>query len=143
MPQSWLIFALLSAVAASLVAVFGKMGLQGVDSNTATAIRAFIMTIFLVGVLLVEGKLSKISNIVSDPRAMLFIILSGVVGALSWLFYFLALNSGKVAQVVSIDRLSIVFAVILAFLFLSEHISLRAGIGVAIMTVGAIIVALG
>jgi transporter family protein len=143
MPQSWLIFALLSAVAASLVAVFGKMGLQGVDSNTATAIRAFIMTIFLVGVLLVQGKLSKISNIVSDPRAMLFIILSGIVGALSWLFYFLALNSGKVAQVVSIDRLSIVFAVILAFLFLSEHISLRAGIGVAIMTVGAIIVALG
>jgi transporter family protein len=143
MPQSWLIFALLSAVAASLVAVFGKVGLQGVDSNTATAIRAFIMTIFLVGVLLVQGKLSKISNIVSDPRAMLFIILSGIVGALSWLFYFLALNSGKVAQVVSIDRLSIVFAVILAFIFLSEHISLRAGIGVAIMTVGAIIVALG
>lgn len=143
MPQSWLIFALLSAVAASLVAVFGKMGLQGVDSNTATAIRAFIMTIFLVGVLLVQGKLSKISNIISDPRAMLFIILSAIVGALSWLFYFLALNSGKVAQVVSIDRLSIVFAVILAFLFLSEHISLRAGIGVAIMTVGAIIVALG
>jgi transporter family protein len=143
MPQSWLIFALLSAVAASLVAIFGKMGLQGVDSNTATAIRAFIMTIFLVGVLLVEGKLSKISNIVSDPHAMLFIILSGIVGALSWLFYFLALNSGKVAQVVSIDRLSIVFAVVLAFLFLGEHISPRAGVGVAIMAVGAIIVALG
>jgi transporter family protein len=143
MEYSWLIFALLSAITAALVAIFGKIGLQGVDTNTATAIRAIIMALFLVGIVVIEGKLSNIPEIVSNHKALVFIILSGIVGALSWLFYFLALNYGKVSQVAPIDRLSVVFVIVLALLFLGEKISLKAGIGAALVAAGAILIALG
>lgn len=143
MNHAWLIFALLSAVTAALVAVFGKIGLQKVDANTATAVRAVIMAAFLILVIIVQGKLSNVSSIVSDHKAFSFIILSGIAGALSWLFYFLALKSGKVSQVVPIDRLSVVFALVLAFLFLGEKLSLKVGVGVALIVTGGILVALG
>ncbi|MFH1398668.1 MAG: EamA family transporter [Candidatus Woesearchaeota archaeon] len=138
----WLIFALLSAGSAALVALFGKLGLQGIDSNTATAIRAIVMTIFLVGVVIVQGKLKDIHAIIINSKAMTFIILSGVAGALSWLFYFLALKTGKVSQVAPIDRLSVVFAIILALLFLGEKLTFKQGIGAALIAVGAILLAL-
>ena len=143
MDYTWLIFALLSAITAALVAIFGKIGLQGIDANTATAIRAIIMALVLVLVVLFEGKLSKISEIISNSRALFYIILGGIAGALSWLFYFLALKVGKVSQVVPIDRLSVVFAIVLAFLFLGEKLTLKVIIGVALMAAGAIIIALG
>jgi len=143
MDYSWLIFALLSAITAALVAIFGKIGLQGVDANTATTVRAIIMALFLVGVILIQGKLSNIPTIFANHKALVFIILSGIVGALSWLFYFLALNYGKVNQVVPMDRLSIVFAIVLALLFLGEKISLKVGIGAALVAAGAILIALG
>ena len=92
---------------------------------------------------LFEGKLSKISEIISNSRALFYIILGGIAGALSWLFYFLALKVGKVSQVVPIDRLSVVFAIVLAFLFLGEKLTLKVIIGVALMAAGAIIIALG
>lgn len=84
----WLIYALLSAITAALVAIFGKIGLQNLDANTATAIRAVIMAIFLVGVVVVQGKLNLISEIIANKKAIVFIALSGIAGALSWLFYF-------------------------------------------------------
>jgi len=143
MDYLWLVFALLSAVCAGLVALFGKMGLQGIDTNTATAIRAVIMAVFLVGVVLLSGKLAHFEQIFSNHKALLFIILSGLAGALSWLFYFAALKIGKVSQVAAIDKLSLVFAIILAMLFLSEKLSLKAGIGAALIAAGAILVALG
>jgi bacterial/archaeal transporter family protein len=143
MDYLWLVFALLSAVTAALVALFGKLGLQGVDSNTATAIRAVIMALFLVGVILIQGKLKDVHSVLSNSKALLFIVLSGVAGALSWLCYFLALKYGKVSQVVPIDRLSIVFAIALAALFLGEKLSLKAGIGAALVTAGAILIAMG
>jgi len=142
MEYTWLIFALLSALTAALVAIFGKIGLQGIDSNVATTIRALIMALFLFGVIGVQGKLDKISSILNNHKALLFIFLSGIAGALSWLFYFLALKDGKVFQVVSIDRLSIIFAIVLAFLILGEKISLKAGLGVALIVAGGIIIAL-
>ncbi|MCX7786395.1 MAG: EamA family transporter [Spirochaetes bacterium] len=139
----WLIFALLSAATASLVAIFGKIGLQGIDSNTATAVRAVIMALFLIGVVIAQGKLSLVSTIFGNSKAILFIVLSGVAGAVSWVFYFLALKVGKVYQVAPIDRLSMVFAMVLAVIFLGEKVSLKAAIGAAIMVVGAILITLG
>jgi transporter family protein len=143
MDYAWLIFAILSAITAALVAVFGKIGLESVDANTATMIRAGIMFAFLVLVIAFTGKIEHFTTIFSNSRALFYISLSGIAGALSWLFYFLALKLGKVSQVVPIDRLSIVFALILAVLIVGEKISLKIGIGAALMVIGAIIVALG
>ncbi|WP_437214207.1 EamA family transporter [Pectobacterium sp. LFLA-215] len=141
--SSWLIYALLSAVCAAMVAIFGKIGLQNLDANTATAIRAVIMALFLVGVVVAQGKLALVGEVIANKKALLFIVLSGVAGALSWLFYFVALKNGNVAQVAPIDKLSVVFAVVLAVILLGEQISLMAGAGVALISVGALLVALG
>lgn len=139
----WLVYALLSAVAASLVAIFGKIGLKDIDSNTATAIRAIVMAIFLVVVITFQGNLGKIPSIIADKKAFTWIILSGIAGATSWLFYFLAIQNGKVSQVVPIDKLSVVLSTIFAALFLSESVSSKGIIGVVMIAVGGIIVALG
>jgi bacterial/archaeal transporter family protein len=139
----WLIFALMSAVMASLVAIFGKIGLQGIDSNSATALRAIIMAVFLIIVIICQGKINNIQDIISNKKATTFIILSGISGALSWLFYFVALKVGKVSQVASIDKLSVVFAIILSVILLGEKISIVGGIGVSFIAIGAIMVALG
>lgn len=141
--SAWLIYALLSAISAAMVAVFGKMGLQHLDANTATAIRAVIMALFLVGVVVVQGKLNLISEIIENRKALFFIALSGIAGALSWLFYFMAIKNGQVSQVAPIDKLSVVFAVIFAVILFGEKISLIAAGGVALITVGALMIALG
>lgn len=141
--STWLIYALLSAISAAMVAVFGKMGLQHLDANTATAIRAVIMALFLVGVVVVQGKINLISEIIENRKALFFIALSGIAGALSWLFYFMAIKNGQVSQVAPIDKLSVVFAVIFAVILFGEKISMIAAGGVALITVGALMVALG
>ncbi|HHQ6611407.1 EamA family transporter [Morganella morganii] len=141
--SAWLVYALLSAISAAMVAVFGKMGLQHLDANTATAIRAVIMALFLVGVVVAQGKLNLISEIIENRKALFFIALSGIAGALSWLFYFMAIKNGQVSQVAPIDKLSVVFAVILAVILFGEKISLIAAGGVALITLGALMVALG
>ncbi len=141
--STWLIYALLSALSASLVAIFGKIGLQHLDANTATAVRAVVMALFLVGVVVIQGKFNLVGTVLADKKALLFVVLSGVAGALSWLFYFMAIKHGNVSQVAPIDKLSVVFAVILAFILFGEKISLIAGLGVALITAGALMVALG
>ncbi|URZ18654.1 EamA family transporter [Clostridium felsineum] len=142
MNNLWLIFALLSAVTAALVAIFGKIGLKSADANTATAVRSIIMAIFLVLVIAFQCNLTKIPAIISDRKIFLFIILSGIAGALSWLFYFLALKYGTVAKVAPIDKLSVVLATVLSVTLLGEKISKLNVIGVAIIAIGSIIVAL-
>jgi len=143
MTNNWILYALLSAFFASLVAIFGKIGLKDIDSNTATAIRAVIMAIFLVAIIISQGKLIVAKQVVGQPIPMLYIILSGIAGALSWLFYFLALKNGKASQIVPIDRLSVIFTLILAFIVLGEKVSIRTIIGGATIVIGAILVALG
>lgn len=138
----WIIFGLLAAVFAALVAIFGKMGLHDIDTTTATTMRAIVMAIFLVVVILIQGKIGHIEEIITNKKALYYIVLSGVAGALSWLFYFVALKLGKVSQVAPLDRLSVVFAIILAALILGEKISLKVGIGAAMMAVGAILIVL-
>ncbi|MET3546985.1 MULTISPECIES: EamA family transporter [Paenibacillus] len=139
---AWLIYALLSAAAAALVSIFGKIGLQNIDANAATAIRAVIMALFLLGVIAVQGKFGQLGSILAQKKALSFIVLSGVAGATSWLFYFLALKYGKVSQVGPIDKLSVVIAVILAFLFLGEKISWLNSAGVVLIAIGALLVAM-
>ncbi|MFD1134740.1 EamA family transporter [Paenibacillus sp. PDC88] len=138
----WLLYSILSAITAALVAIFGKMGLENIDSNSATAIRSVIMALFLIGVIAVQGKFAEVGEILTQKKALSFIVLSGVAGALSWLFYFLALKYGKVSQVSPIDKFSVVIAVILAVVFLGEKISWLNGIGVALIALGAILVAI-
>ena len=93
--EAWLVYALLSAGSAAMVSIFGKIGLNGIDSNAATAVRAIIMAVFLVGVVAVQGSLNSLSTVLADRKALLFIALSGIAGATSWLFYFMALRWGR------------------------------------------------
>jgi len=139
---TWLFYALLSAIFAALVAIFGKVGLQGLDSTTATAVRAVVMALFLIGTVIMLGKGNFVGEITGNSNAMKFIVLSGVAGALSWLFYFLALQKGTITQVVPVDRSSVVFALILAAVFLGEKITLQSATGAALIVIGAILVAL-
>jgi transporter family protein len=138
--MQWLIYAILSAITAALVAIFGKMGLQGVDSITATGIRAGIMFAVIVVLMLISGKMPIAATL--DSKSLFYIFLGGLAGAASWIFYFLALQYGKASQVAPIDRLSVVFVIIFAALFLAEKITLPTALGVALMTAGAIIISL-
>ena len=143
MEIGWLIFAFLSALTAALVAIFGKIGLEGIDTNAATMIRAGIMFAVLIIVILLTGKVGQIPAIVHNQKALFYIFLSGIAGALSWIFYFIALKLGKASQVAPIDRLSVVFVIIFAALILGEKITLKVAIGTALMAVGAILIVLG
>lgn len=140
--EPWLIYALLSALSAALVSIFGKVGLKGLDANAATAVRAGIMALFLIGIVAAQGKLIGISEVLADKKALLFIILSGVAGATSWLFYFLALKEGQVSQVAPIDKLSVIFSVALAVVIFGESVPLIHGIAIALIAIGGLILAI-
>jgi transporter family protein len=139
MISSWIIYAILSAVCAALVAIFGKIGISHVDTTLATAIRSVIMAVALVLAALSLGKfdLSKIDN-----KALIFIALSGLAGALSWFFYFGALKNGPATAVAALDRLSVVFVLVLAVLFLGEALTWKTGLGALLVSLGAILLAL-
>lgn len=137
MQSSWYFYALLSAVFAALVAIFGKIGVAKVDSTLATTVRTIVMTIFFILVSLVLGKFAQIGTI--DKRAFLFIFLAGIAGALSWFFYFRALQIGPVNGVAALDRLSVVFVFIFSILFLGDKISLRVALGAVTLAVGAVL----
>lgn len=140
--EPWLLYALLSAFSAAFVSIFGKVGLQGIDSNVATAVRSIIMAVFLVGVVFVQGNLSHLPDMLNDKKGLLFVALSGIAGATSWLFYFLALKYGPVSKVAPIDKLSVVFAVILAVILFGEKVSLVHGIAIAMIAAGGLILAI-
>lgn len=138
--MQWVIYALGSALFASLVAIFGKIGLKNIDSTLATSVRAVVMAVFLVGVALALGKFSQLNTITQKP--LLFIVLSGVAGALSWLCYFYAIKMGPVHGVVGIDKLSVPFAILLAALCLSEALTWKTVSGALLIAAGALLVAL-
>jgi transporter family protein len=140
MNMQWLIYALLSAITAALVAIFAKIGLQGVDSITATGVRAGVMFGAIVVLMLVTGRMNTVTTL--DSKALFFIVIGGLAGAASWIFYFLALEYGKVSQVVPIDKLSIAFAIVFAAIFLGEKLTLPTVLGVALIAAGGIIIAL-
>lgn len=138
----WLLYAFLSAIAAALVAIFAKLGLKGVDSTLATTIRSIIMAVFLFLVSFFLKKFQGFSLTSFSSNDWMFIILAGIAGALSWLFYFLALKTGLASKVVVIDRLSLVFVIIFAAVFLGEKLSWRVVLGALLMIAGAIIITL-
>ena len=143
MEYTWIFFAILSAITAALVAIFSKIGLEKIDANTATAIRAVIMAAFLLIFILIQNKMGNITEILKDSKALTFIFLGGISGALSWLFYFMALKIGKASHVAAIDRLSIVFVIIFATLFLGENLSIKTAAGAVLISAGAILIAIG
>jgi transporter family protein len=131
----WILYALLSATSAALVAIFGKIGIARVDSTVATAARAIVMAGAMVAAVLVLGKQRMIGAL--DQRALFFIVLTGLAGAASWFWYFLALKNGPASGVVAIDRLSVVIVLVFAILFLGERFTLAHALGAALMTLGA------
>lgn len=136
----WLVYALISAFSASLVAIFGKLGLGDIDSTVATTIRSFIMTLFLAAVLLLSGLGSKIILVRGWP--LFWIALSGTAGAVSWLFYFKAIQIGSVSKIAPIDKLSMPLAVILAVVILNEKYSKINWLGLLLIVIGAFLASL-
>ena len=135
--MSWIIFALLSAAFAALVAIFGKIGIAKVDSTLATSVRAVVMAVFLAIVSFSLGKFKLLHTI--NNKALTFIILSGVAGAISWLFYFVALKRGPASSVAALDRLSVIFVFVLAVLFIHEQFTWKSALGGVLLTLGAIL----
>jgi len=135
----WVALALLSAVFAALVAILGKIGLSGVDSLVATVVRAAVMAVAL---LLASGAMGELGLVISVPRAALgWIALSGLAGAASWLGYFYALRLGPAGGVAALDRLSMVFTLLLAALFLKERLTPRIIAGGVLVVAGALLIA--
>ncbi len=136
----WLAYALLSAFLASLVAIFAKLGLKSIDSTLATTVRAVIMAVFLLLVAFSFGKFKDFSFSTLSGREWVLIGLSGIAGALSWLAYFFALKQGSASSVTAIDKLSILFVVVLASIFLGEAVGWKMLLGGALMALGAILI---
>jgi transporter family protein len=136
----WIIFALCSALFAALVAIFGKLGVTAVDTTLATTVRAVIMAVFLIMASLLLGKAPLLHTI--NNKALLYITLSGIAGAMSWLFYFFALKFGPASKVAALDRLSVVFVFIVALMFLGEKFSYNSAIGATLIAAGAVLMTL-
>lgn len=133
----WKYYALLSAFFAALTAIFAKMGVKDINSNLATAIRTVVILFITWGIVFLNGHISDVRQI--GHRTWLFLILSGAATGLSWLFYFKALQSGDVARVAPVDKLSVVITICLAFIFLHETVSLKTIIGALLITAGSIV----
>ena len=140
MIESWIFFALLSAIFAAAVAILGKIGISGIDSTLATTVRALVMAGFLTIVSISLGKIKYLSTI--NSKTLLFIVLSGVAGAISWIFYFVALKKGPATGVAALDRLSVVFVLVLAALFLNEQLTWKTGLGATLVATGAFLMTL-
>ena len=136
----WLPLAFLSSITAALVAIFGKLGLKEIDPTLATTVRSVIMAGCLVLLSASLGKLQSFSFSAFSLRDWTLIVLAGLAGALSWLFYFMALKFGPATNVVVIDRLSLVFVIVLAALFLGETLRWKSVVGAILMIIGAILI---
>jgi transporter family protein len=133
----WWIFALLSALFAALTAVFAKKGVAHIDSDLATAIRTVVILIIAWGIVSFKGGLSSIHSLTS--KNWLFLVLSGVATGLSWIFYFKALQIGKVSQVAPVDKLSVALAIILSVVFLGEVLTWKMAAGALLIIAGTIV----
>lgn len=136
----YLIYALMSSIFASLTAIFIKLGLSDINSNLATAIRTIIILIMSWIIVFHTNSFENIKNI--NSKNLIFLIVSGIATGLSWIFYFKALQIGEVSKVAVIDKLSIAFTVILAFIFLKETITLKTVIGIIFIIAGTLIITL-
>lgn len=136
----WFVFALLSAVFAALTSILAKVGVEGVNSNLATAIRTVVvlgMSWLMVFVTHAQSGISEISK-----KSWIFLILSGLATGASWLCYYRALQIGEASKVVPVDKLSVVITIILAFVFLHESFTPKSLLGMVLITVGTLIMVL-
>ena len=136
----WWIYALLSAFFASLVAILAKLGMKGVDSDLATAIRTIVILFVAWGIAFSRGKVPGIQSL--TQQNWLFLVLSGVATGLSWVFYFHALKIGDVSKVAPIDKLSVALAIGMAVLFLGETLTIKTAIGAALIIGGTFVLIL-
>ena len=134
----WWIYALLSAVFAALTAILAKLGVRGVDSNVATAIRTVVVLVLAWGVVALQGNLGAVTAISSS--SLWFLVLSGFATGASWLFYFRALQIGQASLVSAVDKLSLALTLVLAVFVLKEHLSLRAAAGCGLIMLGTALV---
>jgi transporter family protein len=137
--MNWLYWSLLSALFAGLTAVLAKVGVAGVDSNLATAIRTTVILVFAWSIAFFTARPAELATL--SGRTWLFLVLSGIATGLSWLCYFRALQLGEASQVAPIDKLSVVFVLVFAALFLREPLTLRSGLGGLLIVAGAIVLA--
>ena len=133
----WWLFSLLSAFFAALTAIFAKIGIKGVDTDLATAIRTVVILAVAWTIVVVKGSASTLSTL--TKQNFLFLILSGVATGLSWIFYFKALQIGSVAQVAAVDKLSVALAIILAIFLLGETPSPKMLLGVGLIIGGTLV----
>ena len=136
----WAIFAILSAIFAALTSILAKVGIEGVNSNLATAIRTIVVVLMAWFMIFITGNQNGIVDI--SKKSWLFLILSGLATGASWLCYYKALQLGEVSKVAPIDKLSIVITIILAFIFLGEQITLKTLIGCCLIIVGTFVMIL-
>ncbi len=136
----WVLFAILSAVFAALTSILAKIGIEGVNSNLATAIRTGVVLILAWGIVFVSGTQSGIRDI--NSKSWLFLILSGIATGFSWLFYYRALQIGKASLVVPIDKFSVVISMVFAFVILKETVTIKAIIGGIFITIGTFVMIL-
>ena len=133
----WVVYALLSALFAALTSILAKIGIEGVNSNLATAIRTVVVLVMAWGIVLVTGTHSQIGEI--GRKSWLFLILSGFATGFSWLFYFKALQMGDASKVVPIDKFSVVISMVLAFVVLKEAATFKTILGGVFITIGTLV----
>ena len=133
----WWIYALLSALFASLTAIFAKIGITGVNSNLATAIRTVVILVLAWAIVLARGEASGIPLL--SRRNVIFLVISGIATGLSWIFYFKALQIGKVSQVAPVDKLSVALTIVLSIIFLGEALTLKTAAGALLIIAGTLI----
>jgi transporter family protein len=134
----WIYYAILSAIFASLVAIFAKIGLKNIDSNLATAIRTCVILLITWGVVIASNSLGEIKTLTKQNWT--FLILSGVATGISWLFYFKALSLGEASKVAPVDKLSVVFVILLSFLILKEPFSWKILLGGCLIVCGTLVI---
>ena len=136
----WAIFAILSAIFAALTSILAKVGIEGVNSNLATAIRTIVVVLMAWFMVFITGNQNGIVDI--SKKSWIFLILSGLATGASWLCYYKALQLGEASKVVPINKLSIVITIILAFIFLGEQITLKTLIGCCLIVAGTFVMIL-
>ena len=136
----WFVLALLSAVFAAATSILAKVGIEGVNSNLATAIRTAVVLVMAWGMVFLTDAQAGLGSI--SRRSWVFLILSGLATGASWLCYYRALQIGEASKVVPVDKLSVVITLVLAFVFLHEKFTWKSGLGAALITAGTLIMVL-
>jgi transporter family protein len=135
--QSWLAFALGSAFFAGLTAILGKVGVEGINSNLATLIRTVVIIVMTAAIVSARGEWQPLNKL--SGKAVTFLCLSGIATGLSWLCYYRALQLGLASQVAPIDKLSVAFVIVLAWLFLGEAMTWQIGVGGGLIVAGSLV----